>query len=67
MSAATKSFDRRYFINACWPQLHSTCRMCPSFHHSTCMYAYVCVCVCVCVCDINTSDGYFHHVFSEEL
>lgn len=27
------------------PQLHSTCGMCPSFHSSTCMYAYECGCV----------------------
>lgn len=40
------------------PQRRSTCGMCPTFHSSTCM------CVRVWVCDINTSEGYFHRVFS---
>lgn len=49
MSAATKSFDRRYFINARWPQWGATAQRymwdVPQFFSQQHMYVGICVCV----------------------
>lgn len=63
MSTATKSFDKRYFINVCRPQRGTATPQhmwdVPQFSQQH-MY----VCICMCVCDINTSEGGFHRVLS---
>lgn len=62
MSMATKSFDRRYFINACWPQRGAGAST-PQHMRDVPQFSQQHMYVCMRVCDINTSEGYFHHVF----